>query len=304
MKSHIAVVALVATTGVYGRRTSTTTITADTCPSELPETMITVTKGMTVTYCPTCPAMMPGFTTVYTTVFKSLCPTGLVPKTHTITETCPEATPTWTPGPKHIPQGYTVATKECKVCGPKTSSVTLTESCGCEAHEGVPGPPASPATTSPAKAPMPAPAKPTETPAAAPPAEACTEMKDGQPNCPSTAPQAAPSAPPSMECTQDEDGQPQCSTAGGHAASSPTPATGGKPGQAAPPYPTSTQEGHGVPNRLPAGTANLPSNVVPGSPTSGAPVPAVPGAAVRVGSLAAFSATAVAVVVAALAFAL
>lgn len=126
-----------------------TTVTYDYCESASLETMITVTNGITVTYCPECEASVSatptsaavGHTTVYTTTYLSLCPTGPVPVTYTITESCSEATPTWTPGPSHIPQGYTVTVKDCTVCHSdlsKTSTipVTITEPCGCEANEG------------------------------------------------------------------------------------------------------------------------------------------------------------------------
>lgn len=155
-----AAVAAVAATGTYAQVTSApaytgapdvtyTTITYEQCESASLETMITVTNGITVTYCPECEAAamsspasaVVGHTTVYTTTYMSLCPTGTVPATYTITESCTEATPTWTPGPSHIPQGYTVTVKDCTVCHSDTAvsstvPVTITEPCGCEANEG------------------------------------------------------------------------------------------------------------------------------------------------------------------------
>lgn len=124
------------------------TVTYESCSSVSMETMITVTMSETVNYCPTCTAkpkttstptsiMTPGHTTIYTTIFSSLCSTGLVPVTHTITESCPEPTPTWTPGPSHIPDGYTVTVKTCSVgCGAKPAEVTITEKCDCVATSG------------------------------------------------------------------------------------------------------------------------------------------------------------------------
>ncbi|EMF10133.1 uncharacterized protein SEPMUDRAFT_119854 [Sphaerulina musiva SO2202] len=122
------------------------TVTYDFCSSVPIETMITVTNGYTVTYCPECsktPSAVPtppGHTTVYTTEYLSLCSTGLVPVTHTITESCTEATPTWTPGPSHLPPGFTVTVKDCTVCSgahpTKPVSVTITEPCDCEATSG------------------------------------------------------------------------------------------------------------------------------------------------------------------------
>lgn len=123
---------------------SYTTVTYDDCPSSMLATMITVTHGETITYCPECEHMSttstptPGYTTIYTTTYLSLCPTGTVPVTYTVTESCTDATPTWTPGPSHIPQGFTVTTKSCSACGASSMpmTVTVTEPCGCEAHEG------------------------------------------------------------------------------------------------------------------------------------------------------------------------
>lgn len=162
MKIRQAAAAAIAATGVYAQdgysfSTSGTvsylTVTYDDCPSASMETMITVTNGVTVTYCPECEmggpsaTPTPGYTTIYTTTYLSLCPTGMTPVTYTVTESCTEATPTWTPGPDHIPQGYTVATKPCTVCGEATPTVTVTEPCGCEAHEGVPVTPTATATS-------------------------------------------------------------------------------------------------------------------------------------------------------------
>lgn len=121
------------------------TVTYDDCPTASIETMITVTNGVTVTYCPECshttaPVETPGHTTIYTTAYLSLCSTGLVPVTHTVTESCTEATPTWTPGPSHVPQGFTVTVKDCTVCegahSTKPVQVTITEPCDCEATSG------------------------------------------------------------------------------------------------------------------------------------------------------------------------
>lgn len=152
---------------------SYTTVTYDECPSSSMETMITVTNGITVTYCPECDLHTtstkpsgPGYTTTYTTTYMSLCPTGMVPETYIITESCTEPEPTWTPGPSHIPQGFTVTEKVCHVCDKTPTTVTMTEPCGCEAHEGTPGPP------------KPAPATPTPT------GPVVSQIPDGQPQAP------------------------------------------------------------------------------------------------------------------------
>ncbi|KAK4499892.1 hypothetical protein PRZ48_008078 [Zasmidium cellare] len=133
---------------------SYTTLTVDDCPSASLETLMTVTQGLTITYCPECEmggsggptaapttSKPPGHTTVYTTTYLSLCETGTVPVTYTVTESCEEPTPTWTPGPSHIPNGFTVTVKECTVCDKTPVPVTITEPCGCDATSGVPAPP-------------------------------------------------------------------------------------------------------------------------------------------------------------------
>lgn len=138
---------------------SYTTVTYDDCPSQSIQTLITVTNGVTVTYCPEChhsispsASPAPSHTTVYTTVYQSLCSTGLVPVTYTVTEECAEPTPTWATGTAkddHVPQGFTVTVKDCHVCDKTPVPVTITEPCkdGC----GKPTPP--PATATPAPAP-------------------------------------------------------------------------------------------------------------------------------------------------------
>ena len=209
MKNQVAAAVLITAAAAYARKVpvSYTTITQDDCPTEAPETMITVTEGITVTYCPLCedtppPMTHPGYTTTYTTTFMSVCETGTVPATYTITESCTEPEPTWTPGPKHIPQGYTVTEKQCNACGKTPTKVTITEPCDCEAHEGTPGPPA------------PKPAKPT-------PPSGYEAPPPGKPAAP---PGGNPSPPPEEECSQIEDGQTQCSTPPAGA-----PPIGGKP---------------------------------------------------------------------------
>ncbi|TKX26203.1 hypothetical protein C1H76_1556 [Elsinoe australis] len=117
------------------------TETVSDCESETPETMVTVTMGRTITYCPKCDHTP--HTTVYTTVYEELCTTGaewsMTPTTHTITESCEGPEPTWSMGPSHIPPGYTVTVKDCHSCA-TPGPVTVTEKCGCDATEGVPMP--------------------------------------------------------------------------------------------------------------------------------------------------------------------
>ena len=148
MKAAIAATAAVAAAGAYAQQSvSSVTMTVDDCSSMPMETMITVTEGTTVTYCPECDMGGPGYTTVYTTTYLSLCPTGTVPATYTVTESCTGDHPTWTPGPSHIPQGFTVTEKVCHVCESTPTTLTITEPCGCEAHEGTPVPNPNPMPT-------------------------------------------------------------------------------------------------------------------------------------------------------------
>jgi hypothetical protein len=148
MKATFAAAAAMAAAGAHAQSISYTTMTIEDCSSMPMETMITVTEGTTVTYCPECDMTQgPGYTTVYTTTYMSLCPTGTVPATYTVTESCTGETPTWTPGPSHIPQGFTVTEKVCHVCDKTPTTVTITEPCGCEAHEGTPVPNPNPNPT-------------------------------------------------------------------------------------------------------------------------------------------------------------
>ncbi|KAF2221494.1 hypothetical protein BDZ85DRAFT_301707 [Elsinoe ampelina] len=115
------------------------TETISDCESEAPETLITVTQGTTITYCPKCDHTP--HTTIYTTVYESLCTTGnewsMTPVTHIITESCEGPEPTWSTGANHIPPGYTVTVKDCNKCA-TPGPVTVTEKCGgCGATEGV-----------------------------------------------------------------------------------------------------------------------------------------------------------------------
>ncbi|KAL2004865.1 hypothetical protein VTN00DRAFT_3138 [Thermoascus crustaceus] len=61
--------------------------------------------------------------TVYTTVFKDLCETGLTHKTYTVTEKCPCSAHR---GPDHIPEGFTATVKTCHTCGPHPIVATVT----------------------------------------------------------------------------------------------------------------------------------------------------------------------------------
>ncbi|KAK5002643.1 hypothetical protein LTR60_002780, partial [Cryomyces antarcticus] len=108
---------------------SYTTEYYDDCDTTTPETIVTVTNGVTVTHCPLCDMSTAPHTTVYTTVYTALCSTGLVPSTYTVTESCTEATPTWSAGSSYVPQGFTVTEMMCTVCGAQPTPVTLTVPC-------------------------------------------------------------------------------------------------------------------------------------------------------------------------------
>lgn len=138
MKAGFAAIVVAAATSVYGQ--STSTVTYEDCETSSLASMVTVTNGVTVTYCPECEMAMSSsvlHTTVYTTTYMSLCPTGTVPATYTVTESCTDATPTWSTGTAHIPPGFTAGVQTCTTgCGSSPTPVTITEPCGCMASEG------------------------------------------------------------------------------------------------------------------------------------------------------------------------
>lgn len=218
------------------------TVTYDDCPSSSIATMITVTNGVTVTYCPECdhgtsPAKTPivPHTTVYTTVYQSLCPTGLVPATYTITESCTDATPTWATHSTAIPPGFTVTVKTCdQGCAKTPVPVTITEPCGCEATSGVPATQTNPATTG------------TPAPPAAPPASASatgsiiSQISDG-------------TFPEVLSFVSHTDSVPLLGQIQAPAGT-PAPATGGS----APPYPTGNSNCPGPQCRAVASNAPVP----------------------------------------------
>ncbi|KAK3071545.1 hypothetical protein LTR53_008412 [Teratosphaeriaceae sp. CCFEE 6253] len=276
--------------------TSYTTITYSDCPSSSMETMITVTSNMTLTICPECAmasSSVPGHTTVYTTVYQSLCPTGVVPATYMVTESCSEPTPTWTPGPSHIPQGFTVETMHCSVCetpGP----VTITKPCGCEANEGVPvSTPA--ATTAPASGGSPGGSPPAQTTLASsgtmPPnagGSAVCEYVDGQPQagCSSPNPPASGSGSPAPGTGSYAGGSPPAS--GGDSPA--PPAAGGSTA----PYPTASTT-----KAVPCSGAACRGNANPGTTTG---IEQSTNAAAITGSFGFVSSAIMAVIVSALAF--
>lgn len=134
----------------------TVTSTIPVCPTA---SSVTITLPTTVTFCPgphcngggsgpmvTSPPSngpgMPGvhvgeytsvgadgLTTVlgiWETVYNSLCETGLVPATYTITQPCPCDE---TPHPTALPTGFETTIVPCSICGPHSPTVTLTQPC-------------------------------------------------------------------------------------------------------------------------------------------------------------------------------
>ncbi|KAK3718910.1 hypothetical protein LTR37_004826 [Vermiconidia calcicola] len=343
MKAQIAAAAAVAAVGARAQAgykpptshaVSYSTVTVDDCSTMPMETMITITNGVTVTYCPECEHDMttkphhPGYTTTYTTTYMSLCPTGMVPATYTITESCDEPEPTWTPGPSHVPQGFTVTEKVCDVCDKTPTTVTVTEPCDCEAHEGTPAPNPSPKPTSDSNPDEPGtPDEPNTT--STPPSDGCdgddcggdsseepdcTQIGDGQVQCSkATSPPKSPAPSPTAACSQIADGQVQCDSATAPASSADcsqiadgqiqcnegsSPSSGGS----APPYPTPTTDDCSGPGCRAKATGGSPSvtynnNTTPITPSTGA-------AQSSFSSVALISSTALAVIVAVLAFAL
>ena len=300
MKAAIAAAAAVAAAGAYAQQSvSYVTMTVDDCSSMPMETMITVTEGTTVTYCPECNMGGPRYTTVYTTTYMSLCPTGTVPATYTVTESCTGDHPTWTPGPSHIPQGFTVTEKVCNVCAETPTTVTITEPCGCEAHEGTPVPNPNPMPTPGSGGNGSPPSRPPGGGSSPPPA--CNGNDCGG---------KGNQAPPPPACNGNDcagNGHqspppPACSgancggspPAGSPPAGSPTP----KPpshGNGAPPYPTPTT----TTQQCPGPQCRMHTGIPPGNIT----VPPNNGAS-SLSSMAFLSSAIMAIVVAALAFAL
>ncbi len=98
---------------------------------------ITITNTRTKTYCPTCThdTMMSssggGFTTTYETVYQSICPTGLVDQTYTITETCSEESACSKPPATVMPSGFGTTVTVCTQCAAGPTTVTLTVCTAC-----------------------------------------------------------------------------------------------------------------------------------------------------------------------------
>ncbi|GAB7349617.1 hypothetical protein MBLNU459_g0301t1 [Dothideomycetes sp. NU459] len=136
------------------------TMTIDDCESSSMPTMITVTNGVTITYCPECEMAASEsatatptipHTTIYTTTYMALCTTGAswytTPQEYTVTESCTEATPTWSSGTGYVPQGFTTTEMMCHKCAETPVPMTITMPCGCDETQGAGSPPSAAAST-------------------------------------------------------------------------------------------------------------------------------------------------------------
>ncbi|KAK7522070.1 hypothetical protein IWZ03DRAFT_108511 [Phyllosticta citriasiana] len=120
----------------------------DDCVSSMSTPVVTETDEVIITTCPSCThkstpsatASVSGVTltpvptlhtTVYTTSYVTLCSTGLVPNTYTVTETCSGETPTWPmTTSNYLPPGFTTTVTVCTVChSDHPTTVTLTVPC-------------------------------------------------------------------------------------------------------------------------------------------------------------------------------
>ncbi|KAF2720325.1 hypothetical protein K431DRAFT_295350 [Polychaeton citri CBS 116435] len=298
MRGSIAAsAALAASVAAQNVSISYSTVTIDDCPSSVYESMVTITDGVTITYCPECESMGttyppptsatptgPGFTTVYTTTYQSYCPESstLVPVTYTVTESCAHPTPTWTPGPSHIPQGYTTTVVTCHQCAETPTEVTITQPCDCEATEGTPvptpNPQPSPSATASNGPPPPGPPGPPGPPPPGPP---------GTSGAPPPGPPGPPGPPPPATTTTTEECH-ECAHPTGPVVSqisdgqiqAPPPATWtsiatpsgkppGPPGSAPPPPP-------GPPGSAPPAPTGSAPAPPPGPPGSAPPAPPGP----------------------------
>ena len=91
------------------------------------------TATVTSTYCHVCEEEASssfiaagGTYTTYTTTYSEFCSTGLQDKTYTVTESCSSPHPTASREASYVPQGFTVTTATCHVCGPTPVVATLT----------------------------------------------------------------------------------------------------------------------------------------------------------------------------------
>ena len=180
-QSSIATAFLAVGATAQNYSTSTMTQYYNTC-SLTAAGIVTATDVMT--YCPPCEAAgmssFPGGSlTTYMTAFSRVCPTGLEEATYTVTEPCPSTG--LARDSSYMPQGFTVSTVPCSVCGAGKSQYAQT----------TPGPALASALAAPAAAPaVPTPAAQAGNaapPAAGAPAAAPAPAAAGAPGVPAGA---------------------------------------------------------------------------------------------------------------------
>lgn len=137
MKTSLTLALLTTALGVAAQSPTYVTVDVYESCTDTTEGTDTITSTIVETTCPLCTGMSTtqegqyAHTTVYTTVWETLCSTGLGPATYTITESCTGATPSWNSGmgqPTYIPPGYTTTVTVCTVCEMQPT-VTMTVPC-------------------------------------------------------------------------------------------------------------------------------------------------------------------------------
>ncbi|KAL8670118.1 MAG: hypothetical protein Q9168_005327 [Polycauliona sp. 1 TL-2023] len=230
MRSTYLFAASAAITSAFAATSSESTLwvyeTYTDCSTQL-SGLATQTNTIVSTYCPHCtegasPASAPtpqGPLTTYTTVYSEFCPTGLQPKTYTVTEQCSSL---GAPRPSdYVPAAFVVTTATCHVCAETPVVATLTTPA-----------PVAPSPAPAGSAPQAAPAVPTKGAAApaSPPssgspanpvvAGGVSQISDGQVQAP-TSP-ASPAAPPAgPQAASPSSGGSPASPAGGAPGSGP-----------------------------------------------------------------------------------
>ncbi len=228
MKSSIVVAVVAAVAGASAQSSSSAMTTGalvsyvysyyDDC-STATSGQETETETVTSTHCSECTEMASssfvaagGSFTTYTTVYKEFCSTGLQDKTYTVTESCSSPQPASAASREagYVPQGFTVTTATCHVCGPMPVVATLTTS------------PLVAPTANAAAGPAPAPAG--QTGASSPPASGSSPAGQAQPASGESSPQAGESYPSSGSSASAAAPAPYATTA--RYASAPTGAPG------------------------------------------------------------------------------
>lgn len=148
MKTAMALALLTSALGVAAQSPIYTTVDVYEDCTDTMQGTDTITSTIIETTCPLCTGMTMAqegqytHTTVYTTVWETMCSTGMAPATYTITESCTGATPTWNSAigqPTYIPPGYTTTVTVCTVCE-MSPTVTMTVPCESTTPGGLAGP--------------------------------------------------------------------------------------------------------------------------------------------------------------------